>query len=106
MATNLINPSNVPSPKPSFSHVQITSISPTANLVTIAGQIGVDSETNIAPPTFKEQVEIAIQNLKNCLAAADATAADIIKVQHYVVNLDPDDTSRSEAWAKFVSLSY
>ncbi|OAP61606.1 hypothetical protein AYL99_03809 [Fonsecaea erecta] len=101
MASALINPPNLP-PKPNFSYVQSTPISPTASLITVAGQIGVDPQTNIAPSTFAEQVHVALQNLGICLAAAGATPADIVKVQHYVVNLDPKDTSRGEAWLNFI----
>lgn len=101
MASALINPSDLPL-KPTFSYVQSTPISSTASLITIAGQIGVDPQTNIAPPTFAEQVQVALQNLGKCLAAAGATTADIVKVQHYVVNLDAKETSRAEAWLNFV----
>ena len=102
MSSRLINPSSVPPPRPTYSHVQTTPISPTCTLITIAGQIGVDPETRTVPSTFAEQVEIALENLRNCLTAAGAEPKDIVKIQHFVVNLDPKDTSRAEKYLKFI----
>lgn len=103
MDFKLTNAPDVSPPKPYFSHVQTIPISPTATLITIAGQVGVDFETKTAPPTFAGQVEVALQNLGKCLAVVGATPADIIKTQHFVVNLDPNDTSRAELYTEFVS---
>src|ERR1700761_5193596 len=100
--SRLINPSDVRPPHPIYSHVQTTPLSATCTLVTIAGQIGVPPDSASAAPTYAEQVEIALSNLKKCLAAAGATPADIVKVTHYVVNLDPKDKSRLEAYTKFI----
>jgi enamine deaminase RidA (YjgF/YER057c/UK114 family) len=100
--SQLINPADVRPPHPIYSHVQVTPISPTSSLITIAGQIGVPPDSAAAAATFAEQVEIALDNLRNCLAAAGATPADIIKVTHYIVNLDPKDRSRLEAYTKFI----
>jgi len=102
MSARLINPPSVPPPRPTYSHIQTTPISSTSTLVTIAGQIGIDPDTKSVPPTFSEQVQAALENLGRCLAAVGATPADIIKVTHFVVDLDPKDTSRAEAWIKFV----
>lgn len=102
MSSQLINPPTVHPPRPIYSHVQTVPISPTATLITIAGQIGVDPSTNSVPDTFAEQVTVALANLGRCLSAAGATPADIIKVQHFVVNLDPEDTSRADAYVKFM----
>ncbi|KAK5065041.1 hypothetical protein LTR84_000876 [Exophiala bonariae] len=98
----LINPAGVRPPHPIYSHVQTTPLSPTTTLVTIAGQIGVPPDSASAAATFGEQVEIALENLKKCLAAAGATPADIIKVTHYIVNLDPKDKSRLAAYTQFI----
>jgi enamine deaminase RidA (YjgF/YER057c/UK114 family) len=100
--SQLINPADVRPPHPIYSHVQVTPISPTSSLITIAGQIGVPPDSAAAAATFAEQVEIALDNLRKCLAAAGATPADIIKVTHYIVNLDPKDRSRLEAYTKFI----
>ncbi len=100
--SQLINPPDVRPPHPIYSHVQLTPISPTSKLVTIAGQIGVPPDSATAASTFAEQVEIALENLRKCLATAGATPADIIKVTHYIVNLDPKDKTRLAAYTKFI----
>jgi len=102
MSSRLINPPSVAAPRPTYSHIQTTPISSTSTLVTIAGQIGLDPDTKTVPPTFSEQVQVALANLGKCLAAVGATPADIIKVTHFVVDLDPKDTSRAEAYVKFM----
>ncbi|KIW93302.1 uncharacterized protein Z519_05907 [Cladophialophora bantiana CBS 173.52] len=99
----LINPSDVPPPRPTYSHVQCTPLSSTSTLVTIAGQIGVDISTGTAPEDFIAQVEIALSNLGKCLAAAGATPKDIVKMTQFVVNLETsDNAARSEAYCKFL----
>ncbi|KIW74127.1 hypothetical protein Z517_12537 [Fonsecaea pedrosoi CBS 271.37] len=102
MSIRLINPPDVPPPRPTYSHVQVTPLSATSTLVTIAGQVGVDPKTKTTPPSFIAQVETALANLGRCLAAVGATPADIVKMTQFVVNLDPTDTSRSEAYSKFL----
>ncbi|KIX03906.1 uncharacterized protein Z518_07459 [Rhinocladiella mackenziei CBS 650.93] len=102
MASQLINPSTVHPPRPTYSHIQTIQISPTSTLVTIAGQIGMEPETKTVPSTFAGQVQVALANLGRCLAAVGATPANIIKTTHFVVNLDPQDTSRAEAYLKFI----
>jgi enamine deaminase RidA (YjgF/YER057c/UK114 family) len=100
--SQLINPPNIRPPHPIYSHVMKTPISPTSTLITIAGQIGVPPDSSTAAPTFSEQVQVALSNLRKCLEAAGATPADIIKVTHYIVNLDPTDKSRLAAYTQFI----
>ncbi|KIW13828.1 hypothetical protein PV08_06608 [Exophiala spinifera] len=100
--SQLINPPFVHAPRPTYTHVQTTPISSTSTLITIAGQIGVDAKSGAIPPTFAEQVEVALENLRKCLESVGATPADIIKTTHFVVNLDYKDTSRAEAYVKFI----
>ncbi|KAK5192080.1 hypothetical protein LTR47_003537 [Exophiala xenobiotica] len=102
MSSQLINPPFVHPPRPTYTHVQTTPISPTSTLITIAGQIGIDGKSRTLPPTFSGQVQVALDNLGKCLEAVGATPADIIKVTHFVVNLDPKDNSRAEAYLKFM----
>ena len=101
MSSQLINPSNVHSPRPTYSHIQKIPISSTSTLISIAGQIGLHQDRTIAS-TFAEQVDLALANLEKCLEAAGATPKDIIKVTQFVVNLDANDKSRSEKYLKFI----
>ena len=102
MPSQLLNPPTVVPPRPTYSHVSSSPLSPTTTLISIAGQIGIDPTTKTVPPTFAEQVQVALANLGRCLEAVGATPADIIKVTHFVVNLDPNDRSRAEAYIKFI----
>lgn len=95
------NPPDVAPPKPSYSHVCTTSLYSFLKLVTVAGQIG-RNENGEVPPTFHEQVAIALANLGKCLAAAGATPRDIVKVTHYIVNYDPADKVRTESYVNFM----
>lgn len=103
MSFKLINPPTVHEAWPTYSHVLSTPISPTCTLVTIAGQVGVDAETGRIPTTFAEQVRLALGNLGRCLESVGAGPANIINLTHFVVNLDPKDTSRSEEFLKFMA---
>ena len=102
MLSQLINPPTVPAPRPTYSHICTTPLSSTSTLISIAGQVGIDPETKSVPASFAEQVQVALANLGRCLAAVGAKPADIVKVTHFVVNLDPKDTSRAEAYLKFM----
>lgn len=103
MPCTLINPATVHEAWPTYSHVQVTTISSTCTLITIAGQVGVDAKTGKIPSTVNEQFELALNNLSKCLESAGATPANLIKLNHYVVDLDPNDTSRSEILLKFMA---
>lgn len=102
MSFELVNPSTVHAASSTYSHVLATPISSTCTLVTIAGQVGVDAKGKI-PSTLKEQVELALANLGECLRSVGGTPANLINLTHYVVNLDPSDTSRTEVFSKFMS---
>ena len=103
MSSKTIDPPTIHEASPTYSHVQETSISPTCTLVTIAGQVGVDAKTGKIPKSHAEQVRIALKNLDECLKSVGATAANLINLTHYVVNLDPNDTSRSEVVLRFLA---
>ena len=60
--------------------------------IIVSGQVGyADGKVG---ETFKEQADIAHQNVIRELASAGATAADLIKINTYVVDLD---STRSKA---------
>lgn len=80
-------------------------ISSTRTLITIAGQIGQDPQTDTIPSTLGEQCSLAFKNMDKCLAAVGADKTDIVHVRHYVVNLlrdgqgqDPERAKRYVAW--------
>lgn len=102
MSFKLVNPPTVHKAAPTYSQVQITPISPTHDLVTIAGQVGIDTKTGRIPTSYREQVRLALESLGDCLESVGATSANLIKLTHFSVDLDPKDTSRSELLQKFL----
>lgn len=102
MSFKIIDPPTIHESAKTYSHVQATKISPTCTLVTIAGQVGLDRKTGQIPSSVAEQMQIALQNLNECLKAVGATPANLINLTHYVVNLDPNDNSRSDLVVKFL----
>lgn len=102
MSFKRIDPPTVHRSAATYSHVQATSISSTCTLITIAGQVGVNSKTGDIPSNHREQIQLALENLRACLESAGATSANIISLTHYVVNLDPNDRFRSELLVDFL----
>lgn len=61
-------------------------------MIYLAGQVGVDSQKNLAGNgTLRDQVEQTFRNLQTALVSVEATIADIIKMNIYVVNYQPED---------------
>lgn len=100
----VFSPPNHPPIAPTFSQISIVPISPTANLVSIAGQVGATFE-NASTVPFRSQVENALANVDTCLAAAGAKKKDIILVRQYVVKLlsrDSEDVmARGQTYIKW-----
>ncbi|KAJ5205108.1 uncharacterized protein N7498_005987 [Penicillium cinerascens] len=103
MFSKLINPPTIHGSSTTYSHVQATGISPTCTFITIAGQVGLDFKTGEVPSSLAEQIQVALQNLNERLKSAGATPANLTSLTHYVVDLDPNDTSRSELVVKFLA---
>ncbi len=75
------------SPARGYSHVVSVSGGRT---VYIAGQIALDAEGHVVGRgDLGAQARRVFENLKAALAAAGATFADVVKMNTYVVNLDP-----------------
>ena len=100
----LHNPPSIHKPAPTYSHVAIIPISNTARLITIAGQVGIDPQGNIAP-TFAGQVSLALENLDKCLASARCGKEEIVKVTLYIVAREPsnkaDEDVRKSLYTRF-----
>lgn len=103
MSFKLINPPTIHESSATYSHVQATNVSPTCTLITIAGQVGLDVETGKIPSSRLEQIQIALQNLSECLKSVGAGPKNIINLTHYSVNLDPKDASASELLVNFLA---
>ena len=81
--------SSVPglSQPPGYSHVAV----PSGQLDFLAGQVPLDpAGAVVGKGDFGAQVRQAFANVKTALAAAGCTLADAIKVNYYVVGLNPE----------------
>ncbi|OKL56192.1 hypothetical protein UA08_08448 [Talaromyces atroroseus] len=83
-----IDPAGMLDSKPLFSHV--TTASGDMKLVFVAGQVGMDEHGNVAD-TYEGQVAQTVKNIGRCLAAAGARVTDIVKINYYIVNYDPNN---------------
>ncbi len=52
-----------------------------------SGQLGIDPATGKMPADVAEQTRLALENLKNVLAAADMGLADVVKTTVFVTDL-------------------
>jgi 2-iminobutanoate/2-iminopropanoate deaminase len=87
-----ISPDTIAKPASSYSHV--VTVEGAKKLVFCAGQVGVDPAGNVLPPDdFDAQAKMVMQNLKNALAAAGATLANVTKITIYLVN--PHDVPKA-----------
>ena len=91
----LHNPPAIHKPAPTYSHVAIVPISNIARIITIAGQVGINPQGNIAPD-FAGQVSLALENLGKCLASARCGKEEIVKVTLYIVARQPSNNKANE----------
>ncbi len=67
-----------------YSHV----VAATGRLIAISGQVALDESGRLVGPGDPEaQARQVFENLRRCLAAADATFADVVKLTIYVTDL-------------------
>ncbi|MBI2766656.1 MAG: RidA family protein [Chloroflexi bacterium] len=75
-------------PARGYSHVAVTP--PGARTIYIAGQIALDANDNlVGEGDLAAQLRQALANLQLALGAAGATLADVVKLNTYVVALEP-----------------
>jgi enamine deaminase RidA (YjgF/YER057c/UK114 family) len=88
MAKRFFNPSNIHRPRGYTHAVAVDG----ARLIFIAGQVAFDKDGNlVGKGDLRAQTDQALENLVAALAAAGATAADVVKVNTYVVNYKSAD---------------
>lgn len=86
MAISLINPDN---------HIHVpayhqVAVAVGSRQVRIAGQVSWDQDGNlVAPGDLAGQVAQVFRNAHNCLQAAGATLADLVRVTWYLVDWEP-----------------
>jgi reactive intermediate/imine deaminase len=78
-----VTPSGV-APGFGYSHV----VAAAGRLIAISGQVALDESGRLVGPGDPEaQARQVFENLRRCLAAADATFADVVKLTVYVTDL-------------------
>ena len=78
-----ITPSDV---APGFGYAHV--VAATGRLIAISGQVALDESGRLVGPRDPEaQARQVFENLRRCLAAADATFADVVKLTVYVTDL-------------------
>lgn len=93
MHKEFLNPDNLPDWRPSFSQVVIVKAGGVRTIY-VAGQVAVDRERKlIGPGNLELQAEQAFGNLTRALAAADASVADVVKMNIYVKHYQPSDAA-------------
>lgn len=78
--------------KPYYS--PLSTVQGPVKFIYTAGQVGRDKFGNV-PSSYEEQVKLAFRNLDECLIAANASHADIVKLTYYIVNYSPQNRFHS-----------
>jgi len=81
MSTKLLNPSDVHAPAGPYSHT--ASVAAGAELVFIAGQVGMRVDGSIAEG-FAEQAEVTFDNVRRCLAAHGLGVGAVVRLGVFV----------------------
>ena len=88
MEKKFINPSTIATPR-GYTHV-VTATG--GRMIWISGQVAFNVKGElVGKGDLQAQTTQVYENLKNALAAAGATTADVVKVNTYVVDFKPAD---------------
>ena len=82
-----LNPQGAFDPSAIYSHVVVP---PAGRVVFLAGQWGADAEGTLVDGGFAQQVEQALSNVQIHLAALGIGPEHVVKLTHYVVDLDQE----------------
>ncbi|CZR56114.1 related to amine oxidase [flavin-containing] B [Phialocephala subalpina] len=98
----LFNPPSIRQPRPSYSQVASTTLSPGTQLITTSGQVGQTEDGHI-PSSFSEQATLVFQSLHICLHTAGAQVRDIIKLTYYLVDVSNNHAEFSGLLMQFLT---
>ena len=71
------------------AYTQVVTVSGSGRQVFVAGQLARDPDGNcVGKGDMRAQIQQVGENIKTCLAAADASLADIVKTNTYVTDFD------------------
>ncbi len=91
MKKDYVNPPTLLEP-PGFTQVLV--VEGASKIVFVSGQVAIDQSGNlIGAGDLKTQIRQAARNLKAALSAVNATPADIVKTNTYIVDYKQSDYS-------------
>jgi enamine deaminase RidA (YjgF/YER057c/UK114 family) len=82
MTTTFLDPATVHPPVGPYSHTAVVQAG--SELVFVSGQVGMRADGSI-PPSFGEQVDVTLDNLRACLTAHGLGLDAVVKLGVYVV---------------------
>ncbi|MDJ0576915.1 MAG: RidA family protein [Xenococcaceae cyanobacterium MO_234.B1] len=86
-----LNPATLPDWSNYFSQIAVVEKNGIKTIY-VAGQVGVDRQKNlVGNGKLREQLQQTFSNLQTALASVDATMANVVKMNIYVVNYQPSD---------------
>ena len=86
-----LNPATLPDWSNYFSQVAVVEKNGIKTIY-VAGQVGVDRQKNLmGNGELREQLKQTFSNLQDALESVDATMANVVKMNIYVVNYQPSD---------------
>jgi len=93
MTKEHLNPNDLPNWSESFSQVVVVRTG-TTRTIYMSGQVSVDADNKVVGQgDLGRQARVALENLSKALAAAGATAADVVRLGIYVKDYKPDQAS-------------
>ena len=84
MAVDTLDPPEFKHANPLYSSYTSVPISSTAKLITIAGQVAEDPETNAVPVGLAAQVDLCLARLTAIMKHAGAAKADLTRLMYYI----------------------
>ncbi|KAF8855766.1 putative flavin-containing amine oxidase [Acephala macrosclerotiorum] len=98
----LFNPPSIRQPRPSYSQIASTTLTPGTQIIHTSGQVGQTKDGHI-PSSFSEQATLVFQNLHICLHTAGARVRNIIKLTYYVVDVSKHHAEFSGPLMEFLT---
>ncbi|KAF2492439.1 hypothetical protein BU16DRAFT_620810 [Lophium mytilinum] len=89
---------------PLYASFTSVPLSPTATLITVAGQVAEDPETGETPSDLSAQVDLCLRRLKIILDHAGAGKADITRFMYYVAQGGVDQVEAAKGKGAAIKL--